>query len=66
MLSALLIYLINNRYSCQLLSSDKCIIPGRIEIIDEKEREREIGQFLPQDVEEQVENTSSNVRIRRA
>jgi hypothetical protein len=37
----MLIYLINNRYSCQLLCSDKCTTPERIEFVVEKEKERE-------------------------
>jgi hypothetical protein len=33
--------LINDRYGCQLLCSDKCIIPERIEFIAQKEKQRE-------------------------
>jgi hypothetical protein len=49
--------LINDIYRCQLLSSDKCTIPERIQRERERERERE-GQFLLDEVEEQVVNTS--------
>jgi len=48
------------------LSSDKCTTPDRIEIIvKKKERERECGQFLPEEVQKEVENTSKNIGVRR-
>jgi len=47
-----------------LLCSDKCTILEKIEFIVEKEKERERGHFLPEELEEQEENTSRNVGIR--
>jgi len=46
------------------LSSDKCTTPDRIEIIVKK-KERECGQFLPEEVQKEVENTSKNIGVRR-
>jgi hypothetical protein len=52
-----------------LLCPDKCTVPERIEFIFEKkkgeERERKRGQFLPEEVEERVGNSSRKLGIRR-
>jgi hypothetical protein len=49
-----------------LLCSDRYAILERIEFIVKKRKkakERERGHFLPEEVEEQVENTTRNVGI---